>query len=110
MVTPPLTAARPTDWSRVEAWVSRAMLPIGAVMAFVAVIAFITIVVFMFATLVQRPAAASLLLVWCAWALIVAGANLMKSIEGMSALDWRPMIPVALLSVAIVVAYPGWWM
>ncbi|TPG12987.1 hypothetical protein [Sphingomonas oligophenolica] len=110
MVAPPLTAAPPTNWSRVEARIALAMLPIGAVMTFVSVIAFITIVVLMFATLVQRPAAASLLLVWCAWALIVAGANLMKSIEGMSALDWRPMIPVSLLSVAIVVAYPGWWM
>lgn len=110
MVDRPLAAAPSTSWSRVEARFALAMLPVGAVMTLVSVIAFITIALFMFATLVQRPAAASLLLVWCAWALIVAGANLMKSIEGMSALDWRPMIPVALLSVVIIIAYPGWWM
>ncbi len=99
-----------TTRDRARARVALAMLTVGAAMALLSVIASIIILVLIFATLIQRPAAAALLLVWCAAALIVAGANAVKSIEVMSAIDWRALIPAALRSSAIVATYPGWWM
>jgi len=95
---------------RLEARLALAMLPAGALMTFVSVIAFIIIMLLIFATVVQRPHAATILLVWCAAALVTAGVNIVKSIETMSAFDWRALIPVVALSVVITAAYPGWWL
>lgn len=95
---------------RIEADVALFMLPVGAVLTFVSVIAFITISVFTFATIAQHVQARVILLTWCAAALIVAAINAKKSIEVMSAIDWHPVLPIAALSLAITLAYPGWWL
>lgn len=79
-------------------------------MAFISVMAFLTIVLLGFATIRQRPIAAMLLLLWCGCALVVAAINIRQSIAMMGATDWRPMIPVAVLSALIVATYPDWYM
>ena len=96
--------------SRIESRIALAMLPIGGAMTVISVVAFVAVLVLAFDTIVQRPRAAVLLLVWCASALVVAVANTVKSIETMSSFNWRAMIPVAALSLAIVATYPGWYM
>jgi hypothetical protein len=99
-----------TPRDRTESRIALAMLPVGATMTFVSVVAFVTIMILLVATLVQRPGAAMLMLGWCAAALGIAVFNTLKSIETMSAFDWRPMVPVGALSALITATYPGWWM
>ena len=93
-----------------ESRIALAMLPIGGALTIVSVVAAIVVSLLAVDTIVQRPAAAGWLLAWCVAALIVAAVNARRSIEVMSAFDWRPLGPVAILSAGIVAAYPGWWM
>lgn len=94
---------------RAESRLGLAMLPVGGTMTIVSVGGGVAVLILAFDTIVQRPAAAGWLLAWCVLALVVAAINLRQSIEAMSAFDWRPLVPVAMLSAMIVALYPGWW-
>ena len=94
----------------IESRVALAMLPVGGTMTIVSVAAFVAVLVLAVDTMVQRPAAAGWLFAWCTAALIVAAVNLRRSIEVMSAFDWRPLVAIGLRSIALVAAYPGWWL
>ena len=95
---------------RLESNIALAMLPVGGTMLVVAVVAAIAVLILVFDTVVQRPLEAEWLFAWSAAALVVAAINARRAIEVMSAFDWRPLKLIGLLSIAIVVAYPGWWM
>jgi hypothetical protein len=99
-----------TRRDRIESRIALAMLPVGATMTLVSVVAFIVVVLLALATIAHRPEAAAPLLIWCVAALGVAAFNTVKSIETMSAFDWRSIIPVGVSSVLITLAYPGWWL
>lgn len=94
---------------RWEARLALGMLPAGGVMTLVSVAAFVWVALLALDTLVRRPAAMGWLLAWCLAATAAAARNVVKSLETMSSLEWRPLVQVALLSCLVLVAYPGWW-
>lgn len=94
---------------RLESRLALAMLPVGAALTLAAVIGFLAAMLLALDTVMRHPAATVWLLAWCIAAGIVAVFNAIKAIETMSSFTWTPLMPVAIASLAIVAAYPGWW-
>ena len=95
---------------RREARVALAMLPTGGAMVVVSVIAAIAVLALIVAApfgAVPHPAWSAL---WGAAAAVVACRNVLAGIAMMSAFDWRPLPGSLARSIAIGVAWPGWWL
>lgn len=97
-------------YARFESRLALAMLPVGGALTLAAVGGFLAAGLLAIDTVMRRPAAMGWLLAWCVAAAVVAVFNAVKAIETMSSFSWTPLVPLAAASVAIVVAYPGWWL
>ena len=95
---------------RSEARLSLAMLPAGALLATTAAIALVAVIGLAIEMLVVQGPNWGKYLGWSVIAAAVALRNLAKSLESMSALDIRGTLMTIGWSIAIVAAWPGWWL
>ena len=96
--------------SDVESRIALAMLPLGAVMMLAAAIGVAGILALAADVAWHWPPHAGWWLGWSVAALAVAAIVMRKGIETMATFDWRVAVLPLTLSVAIVAAWPGFWL
>lgn len=97
------------DRPDVESRIALAMLPVGALFMLASAVGAVAVVTYAVDALGHWPADAGWRIGWSLVAAIVATVNFRKGIETMATFDWHVAIVPAALSIAIAVAWPGWW-
>jgi hypothetical protein len=93
-----------------EALLSLAMLPVGAVLAVGSALALLPLGVFALLLPFFGGRDWGWIEVWLIVAALVAVRNTVAALEALSALAWRPAIVVALIWGATALTFPGWWL
>ncbi|MBI0474124.1 hypothetical protein D9601_01920 [Sphingomonas sp. MA1305] len=93
----------------VESRVALAMLPVGTLLSLLSAIGGVAVVALAIDVIIRRPAGTGWWLAWCLVAAMIAAWNTRRSLETLASFEWRTALPVLVLSMAIVAAYPGWW-
>ena len=99
-----------TPEQRREGRIGFAMLPIGFALAIASVIGCIAVFALALFHLATQDANWGWYVGWCVFALALGVRNLVRSLQTMSALDVGGTLVTIGISVAIVAAYPGWWL
>ncbi|MBB4153805.1 hypothetical protein GGQ80_001711 [Sphingomonas jinjuensis] len=101
---------RMTARDRREGRVALAMLPVGTLLTLAAGIGMIAVTALGIDTAIRWPDGAGWMLAWCGLAAVAGWWNLKRSLEVLSAFDWRPVPGIVAVSAAIVALHPGWWL
>lgn len=99
-----------TARDRREGRIALAMLPVGTLLVLSAAIGMLAVAALAVDVAIRRPEGYGWPLAWCAIALAAGYWNLRRSLEVLSAFDWRPVPGVVALSALIVAIHPGWWL
>ena len=94
---------------RLEAQLTLALLPVGVAMSAAATIGFVAVAALTVAAVATGRTQGGVLLLWCAFAAVVALRNLIGSLKALSALSWSGHLVSASWSAAVLLSYPGWW-
>ena len=103
-------ATQMTRAARRATRVALAMLPVGAAAFVAAALGGVAAAALAMAAAFGAVAHPGWTIVWSLAALAVAWRNLLAGIAVMSAFDWRPLPGIVASGVAIVAAWPGWWL
>ncbi|MBS0480370.1 MAG: hypothetical protein JSR79_13875 [Proteobacteria bacterium] len=99
-----------TPAQRREARIGFAMLPLGLLLVLAAVIGGIAALALGLVETIRQDDDWGWYVGWALLAAALGARNLIKSLQNMSALDFRGTFVTIGLSAVIVATYPGWWL